>query len=72
MNKKHYTKPFGYGSMTPEGVKRIVESVSCLTSEGWIPARPEPYYSFRERLVQAWHVLTYRADALYWGKRKSN
>lgn len=29
-------------------------------------ARPVPYYSLLERLQMAWHVLTYKADALYW------
>ena len=29
-------------------------------------ARPEPYRSIVSRLLQAWHVLTYKADAVYW------
>jgi|HubBroStandDraft_1064217.scaffolds.fasta_scaffold00148_44 hypothetical protein len=32
----------------------------------WHNRRPLPYYSFRTRLVMAWHVLTYKADPLYW------
>lgn len=31
-----------------------------------MPSKPLPYYSFIERLQQAWDVLRYRADALYW------
>ena len=29
-------------------------------------ARPEPYPSIFDRLIQAWHVLTYKADTIYW------
>lgn len=32
----------------------------------WVFARPEPYRSLWTRLLQAWDVLTYKADALYW------
>lgn len=30
-------------------------------------ARPIPYYNIWVRLRQAWDVLTYKADAFYWG-----
>lgn len=32
----------------------------------WVLARPLPFYNFRVRLQQAWDILTYKADALYW------
>lgn len=32
----------------------------------WGPSRPCPYFSITERWKRAWHVLTGRADALYW------
>lgn len=32
----------------------------------WHVARPEPYRSFWCRLRQAFDVLRYRADAIYW------
>lgn len=32
-------------------------------------ARPEPHRSIFYRLQQAWHVLTYKADAVYWREK---
>ena len=31
-----------------------------------VPSRPVPYYSFINRILQAWDVLFSKADALYW------
>ena len=66
MNKE--TKPYGWGAWTPEKViNQCSGHVLQSRKDGdWEPAKPIPYYSFWERLIQAWHVLTYRADALYW------
>lgn len=65
----HYTKPRGFGAMTPKEVAEIVKHTSVqIGPDKWIPARPIPFFSFKERLKQAWDVLTYRADALYWGE----
>ncbi len=67
--KNHYTKPYGYGAMSPKNVANIVKQCSVEIQPGhWIPARPLPYYSLIERLRQAWDILTYKADALYWGE----
>lgn len=69
--KKHYTPPYGYGAYTPKKVVNSSYGNNLANVDGeWIPARPEPYYSLKERLIQAWHVLTYKADALYWGRTK--
>jgi hypothetical protein len=35
----------------------------------WVAARPEPYYSWKERWVLAWAVFTGKADALFWHKQ---
>ena len=69
MNK---IQPKGYGYYTPTKVKNVVSSGAyCRGTDGlWYPAVPEPYYSFFERLRYAWHVLTYKADALYWVDEK--
>lgn len=65
----HYTKPRGYGAMTPKLVVDTAAHCQTEISPGhWIPARPIPYYSFIDRIKQAWDVLTYKADALYWGE----
>ncbi len=42
------------------------DDVSGLVGRAWVFARPIPYYSWPSRIRMAWHVLTYRADALYW------
>lgn len=65
---KTHIKPYGYGAYTPEKVEAIMSN-GCLQQRGdgfYQPAKPIPYYSFFERVVQAWHVLTYQADPLYW------
>lgn len=65
-NDKHYTKPFGWGAYTPEKLLNTIDGVR-IKGRKW--ARPVPYWSFIERLRQAYDVLTYRADALYWKER---
>jgi len=62
-----YHKPHGHGAFTPQDIKNLTGNSAQLQDGRWIQARPEPYRSFLERLCQAWHVLTYKADALYWG-----
>lgn len=63
MKQKHlYVKPRGYGAYTPKKLINVLNS--CATKLGW--ARPLPYYSLFERIAQAFDVLTYKADALYW------
>ena len=32
----------------------------------WIPARPERYRSLKATLIRLWHILTGKADVLYW------
>ena len=32
----------------------------------WVPARPEGYWSLRERIRCAWIVFTGKADAVTW------
>lgn len=65
-----YHRPHGYGALTPRRVCSMCNgenAVSTRLPDGrWVPSRPVPYHSLRERLIQAWHVLTYRADAFYW------
>lgn len=34
--------------------------------DGWVLARPLPFYCFKYRLRQAWDVLRYKADAFYY------
>lgn len=67
MNRNIYHKPRGHGAYTPTDIMNW----DCSTEiEGrWVPARPLPFYSFWNRLKQAWDVLRYRADALYWRPR---
>jgi hypothetical protein len=65
---KTHTKPHGYGAWTPS---KVIQSCNGETMQqrgdgDWQPSKPLPYYSVFERLTQAWHVLTYQADALYW------
>lgn len=59
---KHYTKKRGHGSYTPWELARMQQSVARKGGA----VRPEPYYSIFTRIMQAWDVLTYKADALYW------
>jgi hypothetical protein len=61
--KNHYTKPRGWGAYTPQ---RVIDSQKGIGREGGRWVRPEPYWSLKTRLAQAWDVLTYKADALYW------
>jgi len=62
-----YKKSVGWGAYTPKKLYETIKNGPQAQVDGqWIPARPEPYWSFKERLRQAWDVLTYRADALYW------
>lgn len=66
-----YKKKVGYGSYNVNELVATAKDMPLAkgkeTGQMWIPARPEPYWSFWERLQQAWDVLTYKADALYWG-----
>jgi len=66
-----YSEPVGWGSYTPLKIQRLFTDMRTATQvDGrWITARPEPYYSLIERLRQAWDVLRYRADALYWKEK---
>lgn len=61
-------KPRGYGAYTPNKVREVVMGGKMVEREDglWEPAVPLPYYSWIERLLQAWDVFTYKADALYW------
>jgi hypothetical protein len=60
-------KPRGYGAYTPETIEKILTNSPMTQIDGlWYPAKPEPYYSIKERLIYAWDVLTYKADPLYW------
>ena len=64
MNNK---KPKGYGAWTPEKVKNALNNGAMVEIDGlYYPAKPEPYYSFLERVRYAWDVLTYKAEPLYW------
>jgi len=64
-----YKKSVGYGAYTPKSLFQSMKDMPSAQVDGkWIPARPEPYWSFWERLQQAWDVLRYKADALYWGE----
>ena len=68
MNHNLYHKPRGFGAYTPDAVVSLVSSIATSTPSGrYIPARPLPYQSLITRLRQAWDVLTYKADAIYWG-----
>ena len=68
-SNKGYCKPRGYSSYTPNEIVKCVGEAATEHDGKWIPARPEPFPSFIERLKQAWDVLSYKADALYWGIR---
>lgn len=48
-----------------------IRNTSCepVPNEGWVPARPLGFASFRSRLRAAWLVFTGRADALVWPKQ---
>lgn len=65
-------KKRGYGSVYSEEFRNYntsrqhVLEVNGKKYGRWRYARPEPYISFIERILQAWDVFTYRADALYW------
>lgn len=58
-------KPKGYGYYTPESLYATTAWQNRPDGD-WEPARPEPHYSLKERLRYAWHILTYKADPLYW------
>ena len=62
-----YTKPKGWGAYTPGTLMRTINSGIHTRGRRW--SRPEPYWSFIERLRHAFDVLTYKADALYWKER---
>lgn len=61
------TKPMGgYWEKEIQDCGSTQTNVNWNGNEYWIPARPLPYYSWRQRLRLAWDVLTYKADAVYW------
>ena len=64
-----YYKPREYGSYTPVEIIKWGSETSTELNGKWIPARPIPFQSLITRIKQAWDVLTYKADALYWGIR---
>jgi hypothetical protein len=51
--------------MTPHWL-RFLREVSAETKDGWVPARPIPYYGGFRRFRAAWLVFTGKADALVW------
>lgn len=65
-----YTAPRGWGAWTPGSLMRHLREGPSTPSVNAL--RPYPYFSFRERIKQAWDVLTYRADALYWKEPKES
>lgn len=42
-----------------------------LINGQWVPARPDPYYSFFNRLKLAWMVLRYKADVFVWPEQEN-
>lgn len=48
-----------------EEIDRLRSNNTCRNGR-WFISRPMPYISFFVRLKQAWDVLRYKADALYW------
>ena len=49
--------------MTP-----LINKQKALIDGKWVPARPINYQfrTFKERIREAWHVFTGKADAFYW------
>jgi len=46
------------------------ESTNQTEIDGaWVEARPEPFYSWKERWALSWAVFTGKADALFWYKQ---
>jgi hypothetical protein len=43
-----------------EGPHKLVEGV------GYMPARPEGFFSLQSRIALAWAVFTGRADVVFW------
>jgi hypothetical protein len=54
-----------YTKLWAEDVVRATDVLS-KGKMGWHLARPLPYYGWKYRLRDAWNVLTFKADALYW------
>ena len=54
------------GSYTPLEVLKLYNTQTEIKPGCWVIARPIPYYSIVSRLIQAYDVLRYKADALYW------
>lgn len=64
---RHKTDGSMNGAFWADSIAAWVGDVYKKGLDGnWYLARPLPYYSLRARLKQAWDVLTYKADALYW------
>lgn len=55
---------------TLEALRDIINKPNVMaktpTSNGYVPARSEGYYSLRERCKLAWMVFTGKADAFTW------
>lgn len=66
--KNFYSDPVGWGAYTPKRVESC-KGAATQVDGVWMLARPEPYRSLFERIRQAWDVLTYNADALYWKEK---
>lgn len=65
--EREYVAPSTYGAWTPN---RLFNALSQVSMPGPNHPRPYPYFSLPSRLRQAYDVLTYRADALYWQEQK--
>jgi hypothetical protein len=61
-----YTKKKGFTSYTPNEIVNLQRTAQAKVNGKWQIPRPVPYQSFIMRLQQAFDVLTYKADALYW------
>jgi hypothetical protein len=75
MERELYFRPRGHGAYTPVDIlnwdcSTEIQSRGFCRGGRWVLARPLPFYSFWNRLKQAWDVLRYRADALYWDDRR--
>lgn len=55
-------------------IEDLVHSNASFEAEDgrWLPACPEPFYSFWFRLRDAWAVFRYRAEAVTWPKHRQN
>jgi hypothetical protein len=65
-NRRRYNA--GVIRMTPEWASSINQAnpAKGLPDGRWVPARPIPFQSIRERIRATWLVWTGKADALVW------